>query len=656
MQNNHKTIIKTIFLACFATFFSYAQNANAVNANNFYIDDFTADYYLERDDEGNSHLRVIETITAIFPNYLDQNHGITRTIPFTNQNGKNLTMPSDHNLQIQVFRNNQTEKIDHIDAENGYFTVYIGDKNIYQHGEQTYRLEYEFQDVIINDTNNKYQVLYWDTNGNDSYLNFNRVTARLHIDPELKSALTPEHFCYVGLYGEIGSNRCTITEYPDYIEFTAENLTSQENLTFVAEFQPNTFAPIPVKYNWRIVILLAYEILFMIIVIIFAIRVFHETRSKRQYWHKLFLKPEYSPPTDLTVAEIAKNYPSDFNLGNSKVTTLLELAVNHKIQLLKIETDNKKKASWVVRILSLQITPTQNDVLRMLAGSITPLKLGQEIKVETHSPSSSLVSLSQNFNRRLESSLIEKQLLLSSSKTKKKTSTRTAEPQTTTTTHITTNQTKNHINTISKLNVLSVGYLIIFMFLVFSLFDYIFVPYLQIPAESLIYVALFFLLLIPPITAIFIGRKNQVFYTHTEKGLAYIKYLDGLKLYIKMAEQDRLNFLQSVTGTEINQQGILKLYEKLLPYAVLLKLEKSWLNTLEQYYEVIPDMSPDWYVDAKVFSANSFSHSISSFNSTVGRDITHSTTFESSSSSFSSSSGSSGFSGGGGGGGGVGGW
>ena len=59
--------------------------------NDFYFKDFTGDYYLSKDSEGVSHLRVVESVTAVFPDF-NQNKGICRQIPFTNQNGKNITL------------------------------------------------------------------------------------------------------------------------------------------------------------------------------------------------------------------------------------------------------------------------------------------------------------------------------------------------------------------------------------------------------------------------------------------------------------------------------------------------------------------------------------------------------------------------------------
>jgi hypothetical protein len=82
---------------------------------------------------------------------------------------------------------------------------------------------------------------------------------------------------------------------------------------------------------------------------------------------------------------------------------------------------------------------------------------------------------------------------------------------------------------------------------------------------------------------------------------------------------------------------IVKIYERLLPYATPFGLEKEWAGELGKYYDQHP---PDWYDGGSVgaFSAGYFAGSIASFGSSV-----------SSSYSASASASSSGGSGGGGG-------
>ena len=102
-----------------------APKAHAVDTDNFYFDDFTADYYLTRDDAGVSHLRVVESLTAVFPLY-NQNKGICREIPFTNMDGTNVTMEKLNSSNLKLTRNGLPEPIYSIDKERDFYRVCTG--------------------------------------------------------------------------------------------------------------------------------------------------------------------------------------------------------------------------------------------------------------------------------------------------------------------------------------------------------------------------------------------------------------------------------------------------------------------------------------------------------------------------------------------------
>jgi hypothetical protein len=91
----------------------------------------------------------------------------------------------------------------------------------------------------------------------------------------------------------------------------------------------------------------------------------------------------------------------------------------------------------------------------------------------------------------------------------------------------------------------------------------------------------------------------------TAKGVEVVDYLKGMKMYIELAEKDRLDFLQSpkgasLTASEVKGRNVLKLYEEVLPWAILLGLHKQWNGVLNNLYE--KDTTPVWFVGAPVFS------------------------------------------------------
>lgn len=118
----------------------------------------------------------------------------------------------------------------------------------------------------------------------------------------------------------------------------------------------------------------------------------------------------------------------------------------------------------------------------------------------------------------------------------------------------------------------------------------------------------------------------------TEKGVLAKEYILGLKKYLSVAEKDRLDFHNA---PEKNP----KLFEKLLPYAMALGVEKKWAEQFEGIYT----QNPNWYIGpvGSSFRATSFADDLKSFSSATAA----------SGGSGSSGGGSSGGGGGGGGGG-----
>jgi uncharacterized membrane protein YgcG len=134
----------------------------------------------------------------------------------------------------------------------------------------------------------------------------------------------------------------------------------------------------------------------------------------------------------------------------------------------------------------------------------------------------------------------------------------------------------------------------------------------------------------------------------TAEGAEVRDHLLGLKQFIEWAEADRIRMLQSPQGAErvpvdvTDPRVKLKLYEKLLPYAVVFGQEKQWANELAVLYG--EGNAPAWYLGSSGFNAGAFSSGISHLSASAS---------SSSSSGGSSGGGSAGGGGGGGGGGGV---
>ncbi len=138
----------------------------------------------------------------------------------------------------------------------------------------------------------------------------------------------------------------------------------------------------------------------------------------------------------------------------------------------------------------------------------------------------------------------------------------------------------------------------------------------------------------------------------TRLGRKVMDRIEGFKLYLSVAEQDRMNFHNPPERTP-------ELFEKFLPYALALGVEQAWS---EQFDQVLARASqapggsgsgyrPHWY------SGNHFhGGGVTDFAATLGGSFSGAIASSSTSPGSSSGSGGGGFSGGGGGGGGGSGW
>ncbi|RJO60067.1 DUF2207 domain-containing protein [candidate division WS5 bacterium] len=126
----------------------------------------------------------------------------------------------------------------------------------------------------------------------------------------------------------------------------------------------------------------------------------------------------------------------------------------------------------------------------------------------------------------------------------------------------------------------------------------------------------------------------------TLKGVYAREHILGLKEYLSIAEKDRIKFHNA---PEKNPET----FEKFLPYAMALGVEKEWAKQFEGIFRE----NPTWYSDPsmRTFSAIAFTDSIGSFSSAAGAVSVPA-------SSGGSGVGGGGFSGGGMGGGGGGSW
>lgn len=568
---------------------------SAQNVQDFTIDSFTADYYLDRDDQGVATFRVVEEIVAEFPD-TDQNRGILRALPQTYQ---------DHSLDLDVLSVNDGDgnpRQYRTETDNDNLVLRIGRDDAYVHGEQTYTITYDVRGVASH--HDDHDEIYWDVNGTQWQQPFNLVAARIHVPEHLADAYTDNAACYTGAEGASTSN-CQVlagNNADDGLQInviTAERFTAGENLSYVLAFEEGTFEPYqrtPGDQALFYTKLIGGWILPPVIALVVTVRNWYT--YGRDPKGKGTIIPRYTPPKDITLldADVLLNERPEPKAISAQI---LDLAVRGYIKIYE-EKEEKLFKDALDYTLELTKEPTdlrdhEREVVTMLFG--TNPHVGAT--VELNSLKSTLSEKAASLGKAVSRDLAKRNYFRHA-------------PHLAKTPYIVTGV------------VCLAGGVFLFRFLGGGLL----------------------------IAGLILLAMSRLMPARTKKGVTTRDHLLGLRDYMQLAEADRIKTMQSPRGdlTEKidtdDQQQVVKVYERLLPYAMLFGIEKEWAKEFADIY----DREPDWYNGAAGFQGAAFASSLSSFNSVS------SASFSAPSSSSSSGFGGGGFSGGGGGGGGGGGW
>lgn len=603
MNKIKKFIGLFVFAILALAVFSPANAANA-NVNNFSFESFKGEYRLNKDENGRAVMKVTENLVATFPDS-NQNRGIERAIPLGYDGHKVF------DGKINVWRNGEPENIADTDTENGVKVFRLGRENQYVQGRQEYKIEYTLTDVIKN--SGDYQEIYWNTNGTQWSQPFGSVEAKLILDESVVDNYADEAVCYAGQDGS--SSPCDGWQ-KDSNSFTFSHgaLGVYNNLTFAVKFKPGSFVDFKAP-TYLIVLVIAVAIL---LVVAFGYVISIWVRAPRSAKINRAIVPQYTMPTELTNllhSQMIYSGPSS-NVPISAV--LLDLAVSGYIKIIESDTGGKifGRKQYSLELINRNVSSKfYGDILNIFFPANNTV---YELKTSNETLSLGLAKV-VDINRKdfLKMDYFQDRKILDKMAAK----------------------------------IASVAVFGSVMGLMAAGFG----DNLGSSYSSLIVSVSFgsaILLVVGLTVSIVLGSRHPL----SEKGAEIKHHLTGLKMYMELAEADRLKYLQSVQGAErvvSDGQSKIKLYEKLLPYAAIFGLEKSWLKVLEvEYANYDNAYSPDWYSGRGAFNAMVFANSVNNFSSSVNIYTAPS----SSSSGGSSFSGGGGSSGGGGGGGGGGGW
>ncbi|HSE29872.1 MAG TPA: DUF2207 domain-containing protein [Candidatus Saccharimonadales bacterium] len=574
----------------FVILLTLPQGVFAANVQDFKIPRFEADYYLSSDKEAVSELRVEERITAIFPNF-NQNHGILRAIPESYDG---------HGLELSIIsvKNAQDQNVPYETySENGNLVLQIGEADTYVHGEQIYKISYLMRGVTLN--LDDHDELYWDVNGDQWQQQMTNVEARVHLTPELAAKLQDQKFCFTGSFGET-NQFCDITTNDSLSGKTITvksdtALDAGQTLTFALLFNSDAF----VAYKPSAKVVLRWVAIAAVVVLPPVIALIIVVRNWRRYGRdpkgRGIIVPEYLPPKNITVLESNALLTERFE-SKAISAQIIDLAVRHFIKIYEIK-ENKligHKTDYEIEYnRDGELAKEEREVLSLIFGSQNPRK-GDKVKLG--SISKTLATKVQKLGKDINSNLATKGYF------------RVAPEK-------------------AKTPYIVVGAMLMVV-------GFVFVPW----TIGLILAGLIVMIAsgtMPARTALGVEKRD---------------HLLGLKMYMQLAEAERIKVLQSPQGTlteKVNvddKKQLVKLYERLLPYAMLFGIEKEWAKQLAHLYE----QEPSWYSGSTTFNSVVFASTLSSFESASAASFAPP--------SSGGSGGSGGFSGGGGGGGGGGGW
>lgn len=575
----------------------------AQSSQNFKISDFTADYYIGRTEQKVPTMEVNELIMAEFPSY-NQNHGILRAIP-TSYKGQplDITIQSITNAEGQPYPFSTS-------TQNGNMVLKIGDPNSYVQGQTVYNIVYTLKNQISFWPD--YDELYWNVNGTQWQQPFGTVTARVHIPASLAGELQQQQLCYTGSYGSNTQN-CTISRSQQddetVVTVSAQNLSAGENLSYVLAFNSGTFSVDKAAQRAKV---LRYVLFFALLIATPLVVIVLLVRKWRKYGRdaagKGTIVPEYLPPKALSV--MSSDVVLHERLRTQAISaTIIELCVAqylaiHEIAKKKMVRSSTEYEIELTRAADKKLSAEQAAVLQTLFPSG---KVGDRVK-----PS----DLKTTFYKEVAklSKSVPSQLFASG--------------------YFRNDPYK------ARRKYYIAGSVILFV----GGFSTIFTAQLFWPLAGLS-IGSFFAGL-----AILFAAKTMP--ARSAQGVEMRDYLRGLKMYMQLAEADRIQYLQSPKGVRqwgdpAKPETKIKLFEKLLPYAMIFGIEKDWAKEFQDIYSE----PPDWYHgNWTAFNTVFLVSSINSFTTVSA------TSFSAPSSSSSSGFGGGGFSGGGGGGGGGGGW
>jgi uncharacterized membrane protein len=527
-----------------------------------------------------------------------QKHGIIRNIPY-----KYKSSIGNHNLRLSSFfvTDENGVKLKYSKSTEGVDVIIkIGDANKTVSGIHVYVINYKVKNAI--NFFEKDDEFYWNATGNEWEVNMDRASTSVFLPGQIDSEKI-KFACYAGPAGS--NNECENKKIGNPVYFSQNNLASWNGLTIAVSF-PKGIVREPTVWQKRLSFLLGNSVVILPFLVLAILLYVWKKRGKDPSGQGVIIT-QFDSPDNLSPLEVGLII--DERGDNKDISAeIINLAVQGYIKISAVEEEGlikKRKPSF----------------------EFTQLKPSKDLKNDFDK-----TIMTALFGNDQESIKPEKVALVGIQYTSK---------------------TFDEIRRVDGLvsgGLIRKGYFKSNPSFVRGMYVF--------AGIMVIFIGLFLtnLFLSPALASLsfFISGLIIIIFarwmpSRTQKGVLAKEYILGLKNYLQVAEADRIKFHNAPEKTPES-------FEKLLPYAMVLGVEKEWAKQFETIYTT----SPQWYEGAKsnrfsaLVLASSFGDFRSSLNSTVSasKALASSKSYTSSASFGGRGSGGGGFSGGGFGGGG----
>ena len=600
MENKRSNATSSfVIVGVLLTLFGFPQ---VIQAKTEAVNNFNANITIQKDGS----VFIAETIIYDFGS--NQKHGIFRDIPLTAVNGPRL------NISVSGVSNEVGQPYQYATSiVNNVLQVKIGNPDALITGIKTYIINYQVYNAIR--TFDDHDELYWNVTGNQWPVAIQNANALVILPDSPMSNVRMD--CFTGSQGSTQKN-CAFNQSGSNVSYsTTQPLNANEGLTLVLGiplgYIQNTYVPPQQTYpasntstansNFLFGIFLGLFILFIFVLVIslFARRA-TKTKPKPVIPSELRgrpVVPEYNPPDNLPPIEIGALLDSRVDITDIS-SVIMDLAVRgylkirYTVQEIRFWPDKKDFELIKLKDGADLAHPADKIIFKLLFKSRGRVKLS-DLKEQKTTFQSDIKKIQEDTEQHLrDEGYFDR-------------------------------TTKDKSKKLKTYLFMATAILFIGTFLLTispSWFGLIFIASFAGFVGAVIVI---------PIMIMRLANKL------TPRGIAALGKILGFKEFLQLTDKDKLRLLNA---PELQPE----MFEKFLPYAMVLGVEDKWAQKFEGIYNTIPN----WYEDptAASFDSYIFARNLTFFNSSFNQ------VFSIASPGSSSGFGGGGFSGGGSGGGG----